>query len=145
MKRWIFASTMVAAVLVLGGQAALNQTRPQAQSGEVTVSIYHIAPGQHVNFLKWHAAREAIHESLGLPPASWYAHIDGDSWDYIVIDPKLTEAQEAQVERESQNRGLTTGFAAGIELRHFMLSHTDTIAMGPISVSELAKLGQKKK
>ena len=56
---------------------------------------------------------------------------------------KLTEQQEMQVEREAGNRGLTTGFASGIEIRHFILSHTDTISLGPVSVTELATLGQE--
>ena len=133
MKRWIRVSTMLVAMLVLIGQPAMTQTSPQVQSGQAMVSIYHVAPGQHINFLKWQAAREAVNQSLGFPPASWYAHLDGDSWDYIAVAPKLTEEQETQLEREAGNRGLTTGFAAGIELRHFMLSHTDTIAVGPIS------------
>ncbi len=143
MKRWILVSIMFVAMLVLTGQPAMPQTSPQAQSKQAIVSIYHVAPGQHINFLKWHAQREAVNDSLGFPPASWYAHLDGDSWDYIVVAPKLTEQQETQVEREAGNRGLTTGFASGIELRHFILSHTDTISMGPVSVAELATLGQK--
>jgi len=143
MKHWILVPTMIVSVLVLTGQPAMTQTNPQAQSEQVTVSIYHVAPGQQINFLKWHAAREVVNQSLGLPQTSWYAHLDGDSWDYVAVGPKLTERQEMQVERETRNRGLTTGFAAGIELRHFILSHTDTIAMGPVSATELATLGQE--
>ena len=143
MKHWILVPTMIVSVLVLTGQPAMTQTNPQAQSEQVTVSIYHVAPGQHISFLKWHAAREVVNQSLGLPKTSWYAHLDGDSWDYVSVGPKLTERQEMQVERETRNRGLTTGFAAGIELRHFILSHTDTIAMGPVSATELATLGQE--
>ncbi len=142
MKRWILVSTMFVAMLVLSGQPAMTQTSPQAQSEQVMVSIY-LAPGQHINFLKWQAAREAVNQSLGFPPTSWYAHLDGDSWDYVSVGPRLTEQQEMQLDREAWNRGLTTGFAAGIELRHFMLSHTDTIAVGPISASELVTLGQE--
>ena len=143
MKRWILVSTMFVAMLVLSGQPAMTQTSPQAQPEQAMVSIYHVAPGQHINFLKWQAAREAVNQSLGFPPTSWYAHLDGDSWDYIAVGPRLTAQQEMQVDRETRNRGLTSGFAAGIELRHFMLSHTDTITMGPVSVSELVTLGQE--
>ncbi len=143
MKRWILVSTMCVAMLVLSGQPAMTQTSPQAQSEQVIVSIYHVAPGQHINFLKWQAARAAVNQSLGFPPTSWYAHLDGDSWDYVAVAPKLTEQQEMQADVEARNRGLTSGFAAGIELRHFMLSHTDTIAMGPVSVTELVALAQE--
>ncbi len=143
MKRWILVSTMFVAMLVLSGQPAMTQTSTQVQTEQAMVSIYHVAPGQHLNFLKWQAAREAVSRSLGFPPTSWYAHLDGDSWDYISVGPRLSEQQEMQADREARNRGLTSGFAAGIELRHFMLSHTDTIAAGPVSATELVALGQE--
>ena len=144
MKRMFLLSTIFVAMLALSGQSALTQTsREKAEPEQVTISIYHIAPGKHVDFLKWMEARESISESLGFPLSSWYAHIDGDSWDYIVVAPTLTEDQEKQVETQSQRRGLTTGFAAGIELRHYILSHTDTIAAGPVSATELVALGQE--
>ena len=143
MKRMFLLSTIFVAMLALSGQPALTQTsREKAEPEQVTISIYHIAPGKHVDFLKWMEARESISESLGFPLSSWYAHIDGDSWDYIVVAPTLTEDQEKQVETQSQRRGLTTGFAAGIELRHYILSHTDTIAAGPVSASELASMAR---
>ena len=37
------------------------------------------------------------------------------------IGPRLTEQQQMQADKAARNRGLTTGFAAGIELRHVML------------------------
>ncbi len=143
MKRMFLLSTIFVAMLALSGQPALTQTsRVKAEPGQVMISIYHVAPGKHVDFLRWMGAREGISESLGFPLASWYAHLDGDSWDYIVVSPVLTEEQEEQVEEQSQRRGLTTGFAAGIELRRLMLSHTDTVALGPVSASELASMAQ---
>ena len=143
MKRGILVLTMFVAILVLSGQPAMTQTSPQAQSEQAIVSIYHVAPGQHINFLKWHAQREAVNDSLGFPPARWYAHLDGDSWDYVIVAPKLTEQQEMEADSVARNRGLTSGFAAGIELRHFIRSHTDTIVMGPVSATELVTLGQE--
>ncbi len=143
MKRWILVLAMFAAILVLSGQPAMTQTSPQAQSEQAIVSLYHVAPGQHINFLEWQAAREAVNQSLGFPATSWYAHLDGDSWDYVIVAPRLTEQQEMQADVEARNRGLTSGFAAGIELRHFILSHTDTIVVGPVSATELVTLGQE--
>ena len=81
MKRGILVLTMFAAILVLSGQPAMTQTSPQAQSEQAIVSLYHVAPGQHINFLEWQAAREAVNQSLGFPATSRYAHLDGDSWD----------------------------------------------------------------
>ena len=46
------------------------------------------------------------------------------------------------VEAAAKAQGLTTGFAAGIELRHLINSHTDTFALGPISATDLVALAQ---
>ena len=106
------------------------------------IAIYHVAPGKHLEFIKWMADRQAVSESLGHPIADWYVHLDGDSWDYVAVAPILTEAQENQAEAALKQRGLTTGFAAGIELRHFILSHTDTKVAGPMLPSEMLAAAQ---
>ena len=142
MKR-AYLLLMIVAMLSLSGHQALTQTAAaQADPPQVTISIYHIAPGKHLDFLKWMAAREGINKSLGFPQAEWYAHVDGDSWDYVVIAPKLSDEQEEQADADARKRGLSTGFAAGLELRHFIRSHTDTISVGPITPSRLVAAAQ---
>ena len=143
MNRWFAASLMVVGILAVSGQQALPQTAgAKTEPQEALVSIYHVAPGKHLDFLKWMAAREAVDQSLGLAPTKWYAHLDGDSWDYVAVGPALTDEQDEQVESEAGRRGLTTGFAAGIELRHFIRSHTDTTVLGPLSAADLVSAAQ---
>ena len=62
---------------------------PAQEANRVVVAIYHIAPGKQLDFLKWMAAREAIDREVGVGATQWYAHINGDSWDYVAISPDL--------------------------------------------------------
>lgn len=110
-----------------------------AEPGMAIVSIYRAAPGKHLEMIKWLAAREAIDKEAGVGATQWYVHVEGDSWDFVVIAPKLTEVEGAKVDELSKKKGLKTGFAAGLEIRHFIASHTDTIARGPLSAADLVK------
>lgn len=121
------------------GLAALLPS-PQVRSQEVPhglVSIYRIAPGKHLEFLRWQAARDAAAVEAGLSPTQWYAHLDGDSWDYLGIAPITTEAQDDQVDAILKRNRLTTGFKASLEFRTMIASHTDTSAIGPTTAAAL--------
>lgn len=108
-----------------------------AEPGKVIVSIYHVAPGKHLDFLKWMAARDALSREAGVAATQWYAHTDGDSWDYVGISPATTEAQDDQVDKVARSKGLSTGFKSGLELRTMLSSHTDTFARGPTTAAAL--------
>ena len=138
---------MLALALAMSTTVATAQTIRKATElrkgeGQVYVSIYHVAPGQHRAFLKWMADRDGIDKSVGLPQAQWYVHMEGDSWDYVGIAPVLTDAQQKQEDDAAKAKGMTTGPAASIEFRQFITSHTDTLAAGPMTASEAsAELG----
>ncbi|KQY52085.1 hypothetical protein ASD14_05365 [Lysobacter sp. Root494] len=124
--------------LALGIAALLPS--PQAWSQEAPhgmVSIYHVAPGKHLEFLRWNAARDAASVEAGIGPTQWYAHLDGDSWDYVGISPATTEAQDNQVDAILKRNRLTTGFKASLEFRTMITSHTDTYAIGPTTAAAL--------
>ena len=104
---------------------------------EQIVSLYRVAPGQHIAFLQWQADGEAAAQEAGVPPSQWYVHHNGDSWDFISIGPVLTDAQNDAVDAASRARGLKTGAQASIELRQYMAWHTDTYAGGPMTAAEL--------
>ena len=114
-------------------QMAMDSNAP----GKVIVSIYHVAPGKHLEFLKWMAARDAISREAGVGDTQWYAHVDGDSWDYVGISPVTTDAQDQKVDEISVKKGMTTGFKAALEFRTMINSHTDTIARGPTTSAAL--------
>src|SRR5688572_17756516 len=86
--------------LLLGTLLALAALTPaQAQEpGNVLVGIYHVAPGKHLDFLRWQAARDAAAVEAGGAATQWYVHTDGDSWDFISIAPEGTPQMDEKVQ-----------------------------------------------
>jgi len=116
---------------------ALAQT-----SGKAIVSIYHVAPGQQVGFLKWLDQQDRISAAAGIAKGQLYAHTDGDSWDYVVVNPVTTDAQDAAFDAAGKKMGINT-LRGGMELRKYLNSHTDTFVRGPMTAAEyLATVGE---
>lgn len=143
MKSWMRLSAMFVVLIAAGVLPILAQGSEKKEPGKVVIGIYRVAAGKHLDFLKWEAAREAVDRDAGLPATQWYAHSQGDSWDYISIGPVMTEEQEARVDELMKKKGFKIGFASGLEFRQFVSSHTDTEATGPLTAAELVKLGEK--
>lgn len=125
---------------------ALSFTTPTvaAEPGKAIVSLYHAAPGQQVTLLKWMAAQDRAAAAAGVAVSKIYVHMQGDSWDYLVINPMTTDAQDAAVEAELKKMGMTTGPRASVQFRTMIASHTDTISAGPTTAADiLANLGEK--
>jgi hypothetical protein len=138
-------SILVPVVLLAVAAVVFLPNGARSQGGQVVatepphviVSLYRVAPGKHLDFLKWMAANEAIDKKAGVPSPQIYVHTNGDAWDYMVVAPELTEAQQAKQEAAAKAWGYKTGFGAGLELRTYMAWHTDTFANGPTSATEL--------
>ena len=142
MRRWLTLVTLVPALLLAvlflptgarsqGAQAAAKETP------HVIVSLYRVAPGKHLDFIKWMAANEAIDKEAGVPSPQIYVHTNGDAWDYMVIAPELTDAQQDKQDAAAKAHGRKIGFGASLEFRTYMAWHTDTFANGPTSATEL--------
>jgi len=137
----LVAAATFGAVLTLPA-TALAQANPAAAGGrtappQAIVSLYRVAPGQHLAFLKWMAAQEEISKAAGVAASKWYAHTDGDQWDYMVVSPITTPAQDAKIEELSKSRGAPSGLRGSLEFRKYMAWHTDTYVAGPMTVAEL--------
>ena len=136
----------LAAAAALGAIASGTIVYAQASSPQppkARIALYRAAPGQQVALLKWLAAQDRVAQAVGLAPAQFYAHTDGDSWDYLEIDPVTTPAQDAAVDAASKKAGLPIGPASSLEFRKYVSSHTDTYAIGPVSPAQyLALAGQ---
>lgn len=117
--------------------ATAGPTRAQDDEPVSIVSLYRVAPGQHIAFLEWMAAQEAAATQAGVPAAQWYAHMNGDQWDYLVIAAETTDEQDAAVDAALQAQGRPTGPAGGIEFRKYMAWHTDTFVAGPMTAAEI--------
>ena len=136
----------LAAAAALGAIASGTIVYAQAGSPEppkARIAIYRAAPGQQVALLKWLDAQNRAAQAAGLPVGQLYAHTDGDSWDYLAIDPVTTPAQDATVDAAAKKMGLATGPASNIEFRKYIAVHTDTFAIGPVTPGQyLAMVGQ---
>jgi ABC-type glycerol-3-phosphate transport system substrate-binding protein len=111
---------------------------------EHIVSLYRAAPGQQVALLKWMARQDQAAQAAGLPASQIYVHTSGDSWDYMVINPVTTKAQDEAVDAAAKKMGIAFGPRGGIEFRTMIASHTDTTSNGPMTAAQiLARLGEK--
>ena len=128
----LFAAVLACTASLSFATPAFAQDTPRA-----VVSIYRPAPGKQLDFLKWMAARDAVAREAGVAASQWYAHISGDSWDYIVISPDLDDATMDRIDEIERKRGLKVGPAAGLEFRQVMASHTDTLVAGPTTAAAL--------
>ncbi|HEY3119687.1 MAG TPA: hypothetical protein VGL15_03625 [Vicinamibacteria bacterium] len=123
--------------------AAPRWVPDKQEPGRARISTYHAAPGRQLELLKWLAAREEIAREAGVPAAQVYAHLDGDNWDYLVIWPITTPEQDRKADELAAKKGFKTGFAASIEFREFLSSHSDTFVAGPTTAAELVVAAAK--
>jgi hypothetical protein len=133
----------LAAAAALGAIASGTIVYAQAGSPEpprARIALYRAAPGQQVALLKWLSQQDKVAQSVGLAPSKLYAHTDGDSWDYLAIDPVTTPAQDAQLDAAAKKMGLPGGAAASIEFRKYISVHTDTFAIGPVTADQYLAL-----
>jgi hypothetical protein len=128
----------IASGSIVYAQAAGSTAPPKAR-----VALYRAAPGQQVALLKWFVAQDRAAQAAGVPTGQLYAHTDGDSWDYLAIDPITTPAQDAAVDAAAKKMGMPTGPASSLEFRKYIAMHTDTFVIGPVTPERyLAMAGQ---
>jgi hypothetical protein len=127
-----------AAAAAAGAVAAGSIAYAQAASPpRAVISIYHAAPGHQEALLQWIAQQDRISASVGLRANQVYAHVDGDSWDYLMISPATTDAQDEALDAAAAKMGLPSGPKVGIELRKHIQSHTDTYVVGPMTAAQM--------
>ena len=136
----------LAAAAALGAIASGTIVYAQASSPEpprARIALYRAAPGQQVALLRWLANQNRAAQAAGVPIGQLYAHTDGDSWDYLAIDPVTTDAQDKAIDAAAKKLGLPAGPAASLEFRKYIAVHTDTFAIGPVTPEQyLALAGQ---
>jgi hypothetical protein len=134
-----------AAAAALGALASgtIVYAQTSTSAPKARVALYRAAPGQQVALLRYFAAQDRAAQAAGLPPSQIYAHTDGDSWDYMAIDPVTTPAQDAAVDAAAKKMGMPTGPASNLELRKYISQHSDTFTIGPVTAAQyLAMAGQ---
>src|SRR5215212_6230623 len=140
MKQIVKLAVAAAVGAVASGTIVYAQASPAPRA---MVSLYHAAPGQQEALLRWLAQQDRIATAAGVAPMQLYIHTDGDSWDYMGINPVTTEAQDQAIDAAAKKLGLQSGPRVALELRKSITSHTDTATIGPISAEQaLARLGR---
>lgn len=131
MKRW-FATVAVAMGLNVGLGAVTT-----ADSADMLVEIYRIAPGQHANFLKVIALYDQASKEAGLAPRQLYVHQDGASWDFLIIQPaNVTPEQGKALNAALKRLGAPQGAKFFLEIRSYMAEHSDTFVEGPTTAAD---------
>jgi hypothetical protein len=125
--------------------AMVSGTIVYAQAGapeppRARIAIYRAAPGQQVALLKWLDGQNRAAQAAGVPVGQLYAHTDGDSWDYLAIDPVTTPAQDKAIDAAAKKMGMAAGPAASLEFRKYISVHTDTFAIGPVTPAQYLTL-----
>lgn len=149
-SRWLTAAAvgMFGIVVASAPSTGLAQAAAMKQASVnppvMIVSIYRIATGKQLDFLKYMAQLDAASKEVGIPAQQLYAHLDGDSWDYVSIRAATTDAEDNKVDAVLKTRGLPTGFAAGLKIREFVSSHTDTHSRGPTTAADLVAAAERK-
>ena len=131
---WKYAATAAAGAAAAAGSIAYAQS---ASPPRAVISIYRAAPGHQEALLQWLAQQDRVAVAAGQPANQLYAHTDGDSWDYLMIAPVTTDAQDEAFDAAAKKLGLPSGPRGGLELRKHISSHTDTFAVGPLSASQM--------
>jgi hypothetical protein len=135
----------LAAAAAVGAFAAgsIVYAQTPAAAPRAMIGLYHAAPGQQEALLRWFAQQDRVAQAAGLAPMQLYIHTDGDSWDYMGINPVTTDAQDQALDAAAKKLGVQSGPRVSLELRKYIASHTDTATIGPISAEQaLARLGQ---
>ncbi|MEO8548312.1 MAG: hypothetical protein ABI422_08105 [Sphingomicrobium sp.] len=131
------AATAMSAAILLPSSALAQAATPRA-----IVSLYHAVPGHQEALMHWLADQDRVAASVGIPPTQVYVHTDGDSWDFVAIQPVTTDAQDAAFNAAAKKMGIVSGPRAGLEFRKHIQSHTDTFANGPMTAAQyLSSLG----
>lgn len=128
----------LAAAAAAGAFATGSMVYAQSPAAEpqAIISLYHAAPGQQEALLRWLANQDRAAQAAGVRPLQLYAHTDGDSWDYMGIGSVTTDAQDQAIDAAARKLGMATGPRAGMELRKYILTHTDTHTVGPITAEQ---------
>lgn len=129
-------SVLIAAALFAAGLPPAQAADP-VPLPKSSIEVFHIAPGQHENFLKTLAQVEAFSRQVGLEDNELYIHDSGASWDFILVkrhgqDPKKYAALVELMRKANMPSGPDYFF----ESRKMFASHEDTEALGPTTATD---------
>lgn len=125
----LLASALLAAPLAL------------ADSQDMVIEIYRVAPGKHEEFLRQIALYDRANAEAGLPPRQLFVHQGGASWDFLILQPAHhTEEESRKLDAAFKKLGIPQGAKFFVSFRQLIAEHTDTNVEATTAVEYLKKL-----
>jgi hypothetical protein len=127
-----------AAVLAL---SLLAQEPARADSTDMVVEIYRVAPGKHEEFLRQIALYDRANAEAGLPARQLFVHQGGASWDFLILQPAHhTDEESAKLDAAFKKLGIPQGAKFFVNFRTLIAEHTDTNVEATTAAEYLRKL-----
>jgi hypothetical protein len=137
-RNWAAAAALLCSMVPASPAAA------QPAPGRAIVSLYHSQPGEQEALIRWLADQDRASAAAGVAPSQVYVHTDGDSWDFMIINPVTTAAQDTAIDAAAKRLGIANGPRASLEFRKHIMTHTDTFVRGPMTAEQyLSSLGPR--
>ena len=112
-----------------------------AESQDMLMEIYRIAPGKHEEFLRHVALLDQANAEAGMPPRQLFVHQDGGSFDFVILQPAdHTDEQSAKLSAAFKKLGIPGGAKFFVHFRTFIAEHTDTFVEQTTAADYLKKL-----
>jgi hypothetical protein len=112
-----------------------------AESKDMLIEIYRVAPGKHEEFLRHLALLDQANAEAGLPPRQLFVHQDGASWDFMLLQPAdHTDEESAKLGAAFKKLGLPQGAKFFVNFRTLIAEHTDTFVEQTTVAEYLKKL-----
>lgn len=129
---------LIVPLLVLGVLASASAL---ADSKEMVIEIYRVAPGKHEEFLRHLALLDQANAEAGLPPRQLFVHEDGASWDFVLLQPAHnTDEENAKLDAAYKKLGIPQGAKFFVNFRKLIAEHTDTFVEQTTAAEYLKKL-----
>jgi hypothetical protein len=133
MKRHLLASLLVVGMVA--------PAPAHADSKEMVIEIYRIAPGKHEEFLRQIALYDRANAEAGLPPRQLLVHEGGASWDFLLLQPAHhTDEESAKLDAAFKKLGIPQGAKFFVAFRQLIAEHTDTNVEATTAAEYLKKL-----
>lgn len=112
-----------------------------ADSKQMVIEIYRIAPGKHEEFLRQIALYDRANAEAGLPPRQLFVHQGGAEWDFVILQPaEHTEEQSRKLDAAFKKLGIPQGAEFFLSIRQYIAVHTDTNVEATTAAEYLKKL-----
>lgn len=112
-----------------------------ADSTEMVIEIFRVAPGKHEEFLRHVALLDQANAEAGLPPRQFFVHQGGASWDFVILQPAHhTDEESAKLDAAYKKLGIPQGAKFFVNFRQYIAEHTDTTVEATTAAEYLKKL-----